>query len=76
MRKEAAIQSPVSGKLLELDIWIQEHQISFEFQVRSIENNIFSNYIQDHYHYITSRVSHLPLPNVAYKDNIFIVVFE
>lgn len=32
-RKEALIRSPVSDKLLELDVWIPKLNIAFEFQV-------------------------------------------
>lgn len=35
-RKWGAVKNPASGKFLELDVWIPDHNLIFEFQVKII----------------------------------------
>lgn len=53
-RKEASIKNPATGLYLELDLWLPERNICFEFQ--------------DAYHYISAWYSHIPLPVVQEQD--------
>eukprot|EP00026_Physarum_polycephalum_P001892 Phypoly_transcript_01895.p1 GENE.Phypoly_transcript_01895~~Phypoly_transcript_01895.p1 ORF type:complete len:897 (+),score=113.58 Phypoly_transcript_01895:334-3024(+) len=56
VRKEALIRSPETEKLLELDVWLPNLNVAFEFQ--------------DPYHYTTTWDSQIPLQAVQKKDII------
>eukprot|EP00026_Physarum_polycephalum_P001049 Phypoly_transcript_01050.p1 GENE.Phypoly_transcript_01050~~Phypoly_transcript_01050.p1 ORF type:complete len:906 (+),score=142.25 Phypoly_transcript_01050:476-3193(+) len=53
-RKDAFITNPVTGTVLELDIWLPKQRISFEFQ--------------DAYHYVTTWYSQSSIDLITYKD--------
>eukprot|EP00026_Physarum_polycephalum_P002627 Phypoly_transcript_02635.p1 GENE.Phypoly_transcript_02635~~Phypoly_transcript_02635.p1 ORF type:complete len:741 (+),score=93.71 Phypoly_transcript_02635:157-2379(+) len=55
-RKHAQLKYPTTGSYLELDIWIPELEISFEFQ--------------DSYHYITTWYTHHTQKKINLKDTL------
>eukprot|EP00026_Physarum_polycephalum_P001147 Phypoly_transcript_01148.p1 GENE.Phypoly_transcript_01148~~Phypoly_transcript_01148.p1 ORF type:complete len:746 (+),score=87.76 Phypoly_transcript_01148:82-2319(+) len=54
VRKNASFINPSSNKYLEIDLWVPDHQICFEFQ--------------DSYHYVATWYSHSPLDTIQNKD--------
>eukprot|EP00026_Physarum_polycephalum_P002403 Phypoly_transcript_02409.p1 GENE.Phypoly_transcript_02409~~Phypoly_transcript_02409.p1 ORF type:complete len:900 (+),score=140.14 Phypoly_transcript_02409:101-2800(+) len=55
VRKEGNIRSPTTGRFLEIDVWVPDHLISFEFQ--------------DPYHYVTTWESQVPLDLIQQNDD-------
>eukprot|EP00026_Physarum_polycephalum_P002214 Phypoly_transcript_02219.p1 GENE.Phypoly_transcript_02219~~Phypoly_transcript_02219.p1 ORF type:complete len:905 (+),score=113.90 Phypoly_transcript_02219:198-2912(+) len=55
-RRVSSIKNPETGNYLELDIYLPEHQLSFEFQ--------------DLYHYVTSWYSQVPLEEIQSRDEM------
>lgn len=68
-RKLANIKNPHTGRALELDIWIPNHQICFEFQVCTFLL-FFSYKNKDEYHYASIWYTPLALDQVQLKDSI------
>eukprot|EP00026_Physarum_polycephalum_P002905 Phypoly_transcript_02914.p1 GENE.Phypoly_transcript_02914~~Phypoly_transcript_02914.p1 ORF type:complete len:836 (+),score=73.69 Phypoly_transcript_02914:81-2588(+) len=55
VRKNASITNPVTGSFLEIDIWLPNLQLCFEFQ--------------DAYHYVTTWSSQLTISDIQVKDS-------
>eukprot|EP00026_Physarum_polycephalum_P001768 Phypoly_transcript_01770.p1 GENE.Phypoly_transcript_01770~~Phypoly_transcript_01770.p1 ORF type:complete len:893 (+),score=154.72 Phypoly_transcript_01770:58-2736(+) len=54
-RKEANVINPVTGRTLEIDVYLPSHHICFEFQ--------------DPYHYVSTWDSHAPLSSIQFSDD-------
>lgn len=71
-RKQSQIKNADTKQYHELDIWIPEVQLCFEFQVWCLKFTSFKLiYLQDPYHYVTTWYSHNSIDNIKTGDCIF-----
>lgn len=77
-RKKANIKNPHTGTYLELDIWMPELKLAFEFQVSPLFLVFLvqlNSFVKDTYHYVTNWRNQIPLDEVRRKDDI-LFIFE
>jgi hypothetical protein len=71
-KKQLKIKYPLSGKHLELDVWIPKNNIGFEFQVFVLFGVIWiiNLSLKDLYHYVTTWYAQHTLSHIHQKDDI------